>query len=138
MYIFLDANILFSGAFSDGAIRRLIHDIRDASHTMVADRYVIEEARRNIAIHRVEALEFLHNYTAALTIVPTRYSLPAGTMPRGIRIPEKVIPVLATAIDARCTILMTGDERYFGPLFGKTVAGVTICPPVEVARMLIR
>ena len=45
MRIFLDANVFFSAAFSNGAIRRLIHDIRGAAYVVVADRYDIEVNR---------------------------------------------------------------------------------------------
>lgn len=134
MRIFLDADILFSAAFSKGAIRRLIHDIRDASHTVVADRYVIEEAMRNISVHRSEALPVLHEILVFLEIVPTRYKLsPSGP---SIELPEKDIPVLATALGARCDIVMTGDARHFGTLLGTSVGGGTIRSPVDTARVL--
>ncbi len=38
-----DANILFSAAKSDGAIRRLLKELRGAGHPCVADSYVIGE-----------------------------------------------------------------------------------------------
>ncbi len=135
MRIFLDANILFSAAFSNGAIRRLIHDIQNASHTVVVNRYVIDEALRNISIHRSESLAALHQITAPMEIVPTRLKLPASV--RGISLPEKDIPVLATALSARCDVLMTGDARHFGSLFGTTIGGTTIHAPVGAARMLL-
>ena len=49
MRIFLDANILFSAAKSDGAIRQLLRKLIRAQHTLVADSYVQAEAQRNIA-----------------------------------------------------------------------------------------
>ena len=49
MRIFLDANILFSAAKSDGAIRQLLRNLTLANHTLVADSYVQAEASRNIA-----------------------------------------------------------------------------------------
>ncbi|TVR06588.1 MAG: PIN domain-containing protein [Spirochaetaceae bacterium] len=134
MRIFLDANILFSAAFSNGAIRRLIHDIRNASHTVVVNRYVIDEALRNISIHRSESLAILHEITASMEVVPTRLKLPTSV--RGIALPEKDVPVLATALSSRCDVLMTGDVRHFGTLFGTTVGGTAIHSPVGTARML--
>lgn len=47
--IFLDANILFSAAKSNGAVRQLLHDLHADGHVLVADRYVVTEAQRNIA-----------------------------------------------------------------------------------------
>ena len=49
MRVFLDANILFSAAKSDGAIRQLLRNLTLAKHTLVADSYVQAEAQRNIA-----------------------------------------------------------------------------------------
>ncbi len=139
MRVFLDANVLFSAAFTDGAVRRLVNDMHAASHTVVADRYVIEEALRNLAIHRPEAVPVLHTLTAALTVAPTRQSaadVPAEEL-REVQFPEKDIPVLASAIGAGCDILITGDVRHFGPLVGRTVGGVTVRSPVDAAAVLL-
>ena len=46
MRIFLDANILFSAAKSDGAVRRLLHRLLEGGHECHVDGYVVEEARR--------------------------------------------------------------------------------------------
>ena len=48
MRIFLDANILFSAAKSDGAVGRLLKLLIAAGHECWADGYVVEEARRNL------------------------------------------------------------------------------------------
>jgi uncharacterized protein len=134
MRIFLDANVLFSAAYSDGAIRRLIDDLHDAEHTIVADRYVIEEAVRNLSVHRSESISFFHTMTTSMTIVPVcRWS---EEIPPDFHLPEKDVPVLAAAISAGCDILTTGDTRHFGTHYGKTIAGVTIRSPVDTARTL--
>ncbi len=49
MRIFLDANILFSAARADGAVRQLLALCEDRGHELWADAYVLEEARRNLA-----------------------------------------------------------------------------------------
>ena len=134
MRIFLDANVLFSAAYSDGAIRRLMNDLHGAGHTVVADRYVIEEALRNLEIHRHESISFFHTLTTSMTIVPI--SLRSEEIPPDFHLPEKDIPVLASAIAAGCDILTTGDTRHFGAHYGRTVAGVTIRSPVDTARTL--
>ena len=48
MRIFLDANVLFSAAKSDGAIRQLLKLLEKAGNECCVDGYVIEEARRNL------------------------------------------------------------------------------------------
>jgi len=134
MRIFLDANVLFSAAYSDGAVRRLFADIQGTGHTVVADRYVIEEAIRNLSIHRPEAIRFFHAMTTSLTVVPTRQW--SEEIPPDITLPEKDIPVLAGAIAAHCEILTTGDSRHFGRLYGQTIGGTTISSLVDTARAL--
>ena len=136
MRIFLDANILFSAAFSDGAIRRLLKDLRNADCTLVADRYVIEEALKNLSIHRPDTVSVLHELITSMSVVPTHKS--CAKIPANIQLANKDIPVLASAIHARCDSLMTGDSRHFGQLFGRTVGGVTIRSPVDTAWAVFR
>lgn len=135
MRIFLDANVLFSAAFSDGAVRRLITDLLNTACVLVADTYVIEEALRNLAIHLPEAVPVLHELVKSLTVVPTL--LVSAEIPNDIQLPLKDIPVLAGAISAGCDSLMTGDVRHFGPLFGRTIGGVAILSPVAIARTVL-
>ena len=47
--IFLDANVLFSAAKSDGFVSRLLDFLMAEGHVLCADGYVAEEARRNLA-----------------------------------------------------------------------------------------
>ena len=49
MRIFLDANVLFSAARPSGAIRQWVLMLHALGHSLVADDYVAEEARRNVA-----------------------------------------------------------------------------------------
>ena len=135
MRIFLDANILFSAAYSDGAVRRLIRDLQDADCILVADRYVIEEALRNISIHRPDAVSRFSILVNSLKTVPACRS--TAEIPTEIQLPEKDIPVLAGAIAAGCDILMTGDSRHFGPFFGRSIGGVTIRTPLDTARTIL-
>lgn len=48
MRVFLDANVLFSAAKSDGAVRQLLRLLVDGGHECWADGYVVAEARRNL------------------------------------------------------------------------------------------
>ena len=38
--------------------------------------------------------------------------------------PDKEVPILLAAIEARATHLFTGDLRHFGPCFGKKVSNL--------------
>jgi hypothetical protein len=53
----------------------------------------------------------------------------AGDLPQGIALPEKDAPILAAAMAAGATHLITGDRRDFGAHYGKTIGGVLVLPP---------
>ena len=72
MRIFLDANILFSGARSDGAIRRLLALLRKAGHSVCVDDFVIEEARRNLEAKNPSALLDLDSLLSTMKSLPIR------------------------------------------------------------------
>lgn len=135
MRIFLDANILFSAAKSNGAVRRLLALLIKARHECWVDGYVVEEARRNLAAKAPEgivALEALlsrvHRASAQHADVALEATLP---------LPEKDRPVLAAAIRHGCQALVTGDRTHFGALYGKTIHGVTIHSPRSLAETLL-
>ena len=53
------------------------------------------------------------------------------------RLPDKDLPILAAAIAARASALVTGDRRDFGHLYGTTIEGVEVLTPAEaVSRAL--
>jgi len=135
MRIFLDANILFSAAKSDGAIRHLLALLREAGHECCVDGFVVEEARRNLALKApaggvalVKLLARLH----VANVQPFNSALDAE-----LPLPPKDRPVLAAAIRLRCDALITGDRTHFGALYGKVVRGVTIHSPQSIAELLL-
>lgn len=135
MRIFLDANILFSAAKSDGATRRLLALLAEAGHECHADTYVVEEARRNLALKAPGNLPVLDRLVARIHVAQVKASLAEAEAVRSL--PEKDRPVLAAAIDLRCQALVTGDRTHFGTLYGKTVGGVTIHSPRSLAEALL-
>jgi len=136
MRIFLDANIIFSAAKSDGAIRRLLVMLRRGGHKLVADGYVIEEARRNLALKFPVGLEVLNALLPTLEIVETHAAVPA--LSAKLPLPEKDRPVLLASMSARCQALVTSDESHFGLLFGKRIAGVVMHSPRSLAEEALR
>jgi predicted nucleic acid-binding protein len=133
--IFLDANILFSAARADGAIRQFLALTETAGHELWADAYVFEEARRNLAAKTPSGLPVLEAMAARIKIG----GLLAGgpLLPETLVLPEKDRPVLAAAIHHRCEILVTGDRTHFGALYGKTIRGVKICSPAMLAESIL-
>ena len=136
MRIFLDANILFSAAKSDGAVRRLLELLAKAGHECCVDGYVVEEARRNIAVKAPGALALLESLVASMRRSETQHVDRA--LEAELPLPEKDQPVLAAAIRLGCNALVTGDRSHFGPLYGKTVRGVTVHSPRSLAEALLR
>jgi uncharacterized protein len=135
MRVFLDANILFSAAKSDGAIRRLLALLAEAGHECHADTYVVEEARRNLALKAPASLPVLDRLVGRIRVAQVKASLPQAEAVRSL--PEKDRPVLAAAIDLGCQAFVTGDRTHFGTLYGKTRGGVTIHSPRSLAEALL-
>jgi uncharacterized protein len=136
MRIFLDANILSSAAKSDGAVRRLLLLLRRGGHKLVADSYVLEEARRNLAIKVPEGVEALNALLPTLEMIEMHS--PSPGISAKLPLPEKDKPVLLASISARCQILVTGDQTHFGPLFGKRLGGVAIHSPRTLAEEILK
>lgn len=135
MRVFLDANILFSAAKSDGAIRELLRLLDQSGHECCADSYVIEEARRNLgakAPDRISALEKLLARVKTASMQRVDQALEAS-----LPLPTKDRPVLAAAIHLACDVLLTGDRRHFGSLYGRTIHGVIIHSPQSLAKAFI-
>lgn len=135
MRIFLDANVLFSAAKTDGAMRRLLGLLRAAGHECWADGYVLEEARRNLHAKAPDGLRALEAIVAEIRVAEAH---PAD-VGHGFsaKLPEKDRPVLAAAVRLGCEALVTGDRTHFGALYGKAVAGVAIHSPRSLAEALL-
>ena len=133
MRVFLDANILFSAAKSDGAVRRLVELLVTSGHACVVNEYVIVEARRNLERKGPDAL-------AVLDLMLTRLEVGATALPLSsvlsAWLPEKDRPVLESAVAARCDALVTGDRTHFATGHGKVFGGVTVYSPRGLAEAL--
>jgi hypothetical protein len=126
--VFLDANVLFSAAWrADSGLLALFCLERAV---LVTSAYAAEEARRNLDPgERRERLE------ALLRSVELRdHESPPETIPGHVELPEDDRPILAAALGAGCTHLLSGDIRAFGPLFGKRVSGVLVLRPADYLR----
>ena len=128
--MFLDANILFSAAGSNGAVRQLLDLLRDSGHILCADDYVVAEARRNLELKAPDSS--LDGLLAPVDVSPFEAS---ELLPEvAALLPEKDWPVLAAAIRLRCDALATGDRTHFGPLYGRTINGVAVHSPRSLAE----
>jgi uncharacterized protein len=133
--IFLDANILFSAAKSDGAMRRLLASLLQAGHECWVDGYVVEEARRNLPAEAPVGVPVLDSLVARMSLAAA-HPHPTALEP-ALAVPEKDRPVLAAAIRLQCEALVTGDRTHFGAFYGQTFGGVTIYSPSLLAQALL-
>ena len=136
MRVFLDANVLFSAAKSDGAVRLLLRLLVEQGHRCCADAYVVAEARRNLHAKGAEALHVLDALLAHVEL--------ASAQPRAAAddtalawLPDKDRPVLAAAIRLGCDALVTGDRTHFGQGYGRRFGGVTIHSPRSLAQAVL-
>lgn len=129
MRIFLDANILFSASLPKSRVRALL-GIAKKHAVLLANSYAAEEARRNLKLKRPQALHTLEKILSECEmgyVVNIQVAAPLA---------QKDIPILGGAIASRATHLLTGDNRDFGRLFGKTIHGVNIVSPAMLGAEL--
>lgn len=135
MRVFLDANILFSAAKSDRAVRHLLRLLLESGHECLADAYVVSEARRNLMAKGPEALQVLDALLAHLHVAPAQPTVEAQSETAWL--PEKDRPVLSAAIRSGCEALVTGDRTHFGSGYGRAFGGVEIHSPRSLAERLL-
>jgi predicted nucleic acid-binding protein len=125
--LFLDANVLFSAAYRAGAGLLALWRLDDV--VLCSSRYALEEARMNLVaedqrLRLTKLSRDLQFFEAA-----------DRDLPRSISLPEKDIPILLAAIEARANYLLTGDIRHFGKYFGKRVEGVVFALPAQYLKI---
>jgi hypothetical protein len=122
--IFLDANVLFSGADSPDAGLRRLWTLPGAR--LISSVYGTEEARRNLS--NPGQWRDLEELLGSAEIVPTA-APPDHPLFSALELPNKDRPILLAAISAEVTHLLTGAFRHFGPCYGKRTVGVLILSP---------
>ena len=125
--ICLDANVLFSASYSTRTNIRQLWDLPDTE--LVAARYAVEEAARNLRSEPQRAAFSLQMRTVRVVDYPRFTSLPVD-----LELVEKDRPILLAAIHAHASHLLTGDFKHFGHLFEKQISGVLILPPAAYLR----
>jgi len=128
--VFLDANVLFSAAYEPTSRLRRLWSLRETE--LVSSQFALDEARRNLLAYAPEGVGLLEQLCAEVTIVPEAASSLA--LPDDIGLPDKDQPILAAAIGAGCTHLLTGDMRHFGPLYGRRIRGVLMLTLAQYLR----
>lgn len=112
MKVFVDANILFSAAYSDDNLPLTLLQLGSSKglHFITCD-YVVEETRRNLQRKASAGLLRLPPLVKACTPIatPTTGEVPAS-------LPAKDHPIWRGALVTDCNVLLTGDRKDFGGL----------------------
>lgn len=126
--LFLDANVLFSAAYSEHSGILMLWQIKSVK--LISSIYAVEEARRNLdTLIQRDRLEKL--------LLDLEEIFPHHTdveLPKNVTIREKDKHILLSAISAKADFLITGDVRDFGKFYGKKIGGVKILPPAEYLK----
>jgi predicted nucleic acid-binding protein len=129
--VFLDANVLFSVAYTPDSRLRELWALPGTK--LITSHLALEEALRNLAVYCPSGVPALGDLSARITITP---AVPAdGVLAREIGLADKDRPILAAAVAALCTHLLTGDKCHFGALYGRKVQGVLILTPAQYLRL---
>lgn len=126
---FLDANVLFSAAYTEQS--SLLNLWKLTGIRLCTSKYAIDEAQRNLRSESSEAR--LKLLAEALLVIP---EADAQLIPASIQLRDKDKPILAAAIATRATFLVTGDRRDFGHFFGNTIAGVLVVRPSDLIAVM--
>jgi len=111
--VFLDANVLFTAAYSPDGLSALLIELGAAGRvTLLTSPLAIVEAERNLEAKRPAALSTLRRGLVAVRIVgePPPADAERLTPPD---LSSKDRPLLAAAIVARATHFVTGDLADF-------------------------
>ena len=125
--VFLDANVLFSAAWSADAGLGRLWKLSDV--VLVCSRHAVAEAERNLdtGTRRARLLRLI----ASLAFIEAP---PGVALPAGAELVSKDAPILLAAIEAHATHLLTGDRRHFGHLYGKSINGVKVLTPADFLK----
>ena len=138
MKLFLDANVIFTAAYSPEGVARALFDLADAGHcALCTSAFALEEARRNLALKAPVKLSGLERILPPPTIVPEA-SPEKVTWAQGLTLPMKDAPIMAAAVACAADILVTGDRHDFGHLFGQSTKGVRVLSPREALEEVLK
>ncbi len=127
--VFLDANVLFSAAYREGARLLALWSLEGIE--LVTSGLALEEARRNLSDQSSrDRLETIADRMEVVATPREAWEWGAEEVP----LPENDRVLLATAVFVGATHFLTGDRRHFGKLYGQTVNGVQVLPPAAYLK----
>ena len=117
--VFLDANILFSAAWSEGSGIGKLWEKQGVQ--LFTSSYALTEAVRNLQLKKPAA-------TLRLSALAGKVEVSSLTalLKENHGLPKKALPILEAAIGSDCTVLLTGDVTHFGHLIGTEIEGMRV------------
>jgi predicted nucleic acid-binding protein len=126
--LFLDANVLFSAAYSAQSRLRELWTLPETQ--LVTSEYALEEARRNLG--GAGPRRRLEELADGVRVISESGS---WALPPDVALPQKDRPILSAAIVSGATHLITGDQTHFGPWYEKQIGGVFILRPAAYLQL---
>lgn len=138
MKLFLDANVVFSAAHrAEGRGQDLIALARAGRCELLTSAHALEEAQRNLALKSERFERRLAEALAHTVVVPEApNALVEWAQRQGL--PLKDAPILAAAVHAKAQLLVTGDARDFGHLYGSTMHGTRVVTPASALDAVLK
>jgi predicted nucleic acid-binding protein len=135
---FLDANVIFSAAHQEAGNAQALLALARAGHCAVlTSAHALEEARRNLALKSSGYEKRLADALAMIgLVVEAPQVLVEWAGQQGL--PLKDAPILAAAVQAGAEVLVTGDARDFGSLYGHTLRGVQVLTPARALALVLK
>ncbi len=138
MKLYLDANVIFSAAHrEEGRAQDLVALARGGHCDLLTSTHALEEARRNL---QLKSSGFERRLMQALVQVTVVVEAPAALVDwaRELGLPLTDAPILAAAVHANADLLVTGDTRDFGHLFGTTLRGTRVVTPASAIDLVLK
>lgn len=137
MKLFLDANVIFSAAHrEEGRSQDLLALARAGLRELLISAHALEEARRNLVLKSAGFERRLETVLVQTTVVAEApAALVEWALAQGL--PLKDAPILAAAVHARADLLVTGDGRDFGHLFGHALRGTRVVTPATALDVVL-
>ncbi len=128
--MFLDANALFSMALGGPVFNAILEVAKRGRLRLLTSAFCYFEAWRNVELKVPERREALRAILKWIRLVPEAQPEP---WMEGL-LPEKDMPVLAAAVAAQATHLLTGDLRHFAPLMAREDLPLKVLTPGDFIR----
>jgi predicted nucleic acid-binding protein len=137
--LFLDANVLFTGALSPGGRSASLVALAEAGLCeILTSPHALTEARHNLALESPDASRRLEAEILPVLRVVAEAGPEAVRLGTDHGLPLKDAPILGAALQAGADVLVTGDSRHFGHLYEAPVQGMRKAPPAIALALLLR